>query len=57
MNTDLVSIETYRCWRILKLHTLSAMPRNHRDPTDCTKLQFFNTATQNIEVYVELLVP
>jgi len=56
-NTDPVSTQTYRCQGRIKLHTMSAMPIIHWDSTECTKLQFFNTATKNIEVYVELPVP
>lgn len=57
VNNDLVSTKTYRCQGRIKLHTMSAMPRIHQDSTECTKLQFFNTATKNKQVYVEPPVP
>jgi len=54
MNNDLVS---HRCQRRIQLHTMSAMPRIHQDSTQCSKLQFFNTATKNTQVYFEPPVP
>jgi hypothetical protein len=57
VKNDLVSTKTYRCQGRIKLHTMSAITRIHRDSKKCTKLQFFNTATKNKQVYVELPVP
>jgi len=57
VNTDPVSTQTYRCQGRIKLHTMSAMPRIHQDSTECTKLQFFSTATKKIQVYAEPPVP